>query len=196
MRFKIFETKVTVSFLFMTMICILLLTDRTGFILPMLFAVLIHETGHLFLMWLFGCAPSEINLIPASVRITASAQREKGPNILILFFGPFLNIIIFLVIFLNYKVFGEERFLVFALVNLIYGVFNLLPFKGLDGGSILEELISPLGRKNTVRIMGSITLTAGMVFLAFAIILAFRGNTNYSAFIMALYLLITVVVKF
>ena len=71
MRFKLFGTEFYISFLFAAVITAMLAFDRTGFILPLFFAVLVHELGHLTAMWVLDCAPKRIRLIPAAVEITA-----------------------------------------------------------------------------------------------------------------------------
>ena len=50
MSFKIFSVKITVSFLFMATLCLMLLSDKTGYALLMILAVIIHEAGHFFVM--------------------------------------------------------------------------------------------------------------------------------------------------
>ena len=77
MKIRFLGTEIYISFLFMALICIMLATDRTGLLMPTLFAVLMHEIGHLFAMWLLDCEPKQIRLIPASVQITAPIT--KGP---------------------------------------------------------------------------------------------------------------------
>lgn len=69
--------------------------DRTGYILPLLFAVLMHEGGHLAAMWILDCAPKRVRLVPASVEITAKmtvSHKTKLPwrfadRLLILYFS-------------------------------------------------------------------------------------------------------------
>ena len=51
MKFTFLGTKIYVSFFFTAAITVMLATDRTGYMLPTLFAVIIHEAAHLFVMW-------------------------------------------------------------------------------------------------------------------------------------------------
>ena len=76
MRFKLFGTDIYISFLFASVITLMLLFDKTGLILPLLFAVFMHEIGHLFMMYIRLAAPKRIKLIPASVQITKPFIRD------------------------------------------------------------------------------------------------------------------------
>ena len=46
MRFKLLGTEFYVSFLFSAVITAMIAFDRTGYILPLLFAIVMHELGH------------------------------------------------------------------------------------------------------------------------------------------------------
>lgn len=196
MRFKLFSTEIYISFLFAAMVAFLLASDRTGFALPTLFAVLIHEIGHLFAMWLLECSPKSIRLIPASVQITRSITTVYRNDILIALSGPFANILLFCVLYLNFITYKNETVLYYSAVNLIVALFNLMPVTGLDGGIILFSLIAKKRDVNrailTLRI---ITMAIAVILLSFAIALTIKGNFNLSVYIIAIYLLISVLMK-
>ncbi|MEE0946651.1 MAG: hypothetical protein U0M42_07505 [Acutalibacteraceae bacterium] len=196
MSFKIFSTKVTVSFLFTAMICILLICDRTGFAFPMLCSVVFHEMGHLAAMHICRCPPTEIRLIPASVQICSPVVSLKH-EVFILVCGPLCNLLLFGVLFVNCCLFSSIYFLEFSIINLIYGAFNMMPVKGVDGGSVLHILLCRYwGDRKAERIMNFITVIGAVCFLGGAVFLSFKGIVNYSAYIMALYLVLSVFLKF
>ena len=56
MKFRLLGTEFYVSFLFAAVITAMIAFDRTGYILPLLFAIVMHELGHLTIMWLLDCA--------------------------------------------------------------------------------------------------------------------------------------------
>lgn len=196
MTFKFFSTKVKVSFLFMAVLCIILLFDSTGYAFPMLCAVLFHETGHFIAMHICGCAPKEINLIPGSVQITCAFAPIRQ-EIFILLCGPAFNLALFTLLFINCYIFSNYFLLEFALINMLYGLFNLIPVKGLDGGSVLYEIIlkkSGIKKANTVILI--LTAFAIIALAALAVAMTLKGSTNYSAYIMVLYLILSVLLKF
>lgn len=197
MRFSLFNTKIYVSFLFLSLICLFLLIDKTGLFLPMLTATFFHEFGHLFCMWIFGCQPKEINLIPGSVQIVSSYCSAENKNILIMLSGPFANLLIFFILFLNYCFFGDDSHIVFAFVNLLLGVFNLLPIKGLDGGTVLQNIITSKYNEKTANMtLNVISVIAACVLGVTAILLSVAGKTNLSAYILSVYLILSVLLKF
>lgn len=174
----------------------MMLCDRTGLFIPMLLSVFIHESGHLLLMWIFDCVPTEIKLIPGSVQICAPVCAGK-PTVLISLAGPIANIIVFAAVFVSSIMFRDDYYITFALVNLVYGIFNMLPLAGLDGGSALEELlIRKKGADFARRTLNVVTVCAAVFALSVAVFLSFIGKANYSAYILALYLVLSVLFKF
>lgn len=196
MSFKLFSTKVTVSFLFTAMVSVLLLCDRTGFAFPMLCSVVFHEAGHLAAMYVCGCAPTEVRLIPGSVQICMPTVTLKH-EVFILVCGPLINLILFSVLFINCYIFSNVWFLDFSVINLIYGAFNILPVKGVDGGSVLHIFLSRIfGLRKADTALNTITVITAILVLLSAVFLTVKGNANYSAYIMALYLILSVFLKF
>ena len=195
MRFRAFGTEFYISFLFAAVITALIAADRTGFVLPLLFAVLIHELGHLAAMWVLDCAPKRVRLVPAAVEITTKIGGGKH-EIFIALCGPTVNLLLFTVLFLNYLAFNNDGYLTIGLINLLIGLFNLLPVTGLDGGTVLFNLLCR--RKDPQKaglIMRIINLSVALAALITAITLCFRGQFNLSFFILALYLAVMSVIK-
>lgn len=196
MRFKIFGTEFYISFLFAAVITALLAFDRTGYALPLLFAVGMHEAGHLTAMWILGCAPKRIRLVPAAVEITSGFGRGRRHEITVALCGPAVNIILFFILWFNYAAFGGELSLYCGLINLLIGIFNLLPVTGLDGGTVLEcLLVKKLEFRRARLVMRILNLSFAAAAAALGVTLAFMGRFNMSFFIFALYLVITSLVK-
>lgn len=196
MKFKLFGTEIYVSFLFCAVVCFMLAIDRTGLVIPTLFAVLLHECGHLLAMWAADCQPRAIRLIPTSVQIIRGFSPKKCGELAITVCGPLANLVVFVALFINYKIFGSEQSLIFAILNLAIALFNLLPVSGLDGGTLLEIAISRLTdiykAESIVRI-----ITAVFAFFAFllGVYLWVSGTVNISVFIVALYLGVCSLIK-
>ena len=195
MKIKLFGTKIYISFLFSATIALMLATDRTGLIIPMLFAALIHETGHLLAMWAADCAPREIRLILASVQIIEGFPVSDRKSAAIILAGPFGNMAVSAALFINYNL-GAEFSLKFALLNAVLAVFNMLPVSGLDGGRLLLLLI---GRHKDLyfaeMIVRLITVAYSVLALVLGVTLLFFGRANISVFIVALYFAVWVIIK-
>ena len=119
MRFKLLGTEFYISFLFAAVITAMIAFDRTGYILPLLFAVLMHEGGHLAAMWILDCAPKRVRLVPASVEITAKMTASHKNEIAVALCGPLVNIILFITFGLNYLVYKRSLSLICCLINLL-----------------------------------------------------------------------------
>ena len=169
MKFSFLGTKIYVSFFFMAAITLMLATDRTGYMLPTLFAVIVHEAAHLFVMWVQDSAPLSIRLIPASVQINQKFSFSPKNDILIAAAGPVANLTLSACLYFNYAAFGNLTVLYYSLLNLIIGGFNLLPVRGLDGGTILYTLICKFwGEAKAALIMRLVTLilAVAVIFVA------------------------------
>lgn len=196
MKIKVFGTEIYISFLFAALIAFLLATDRTGLIIPTLFASAIHEGGHLFAMWICECQPKSIRLIPTSMQIVRGFSSKPKGEIAIALLGPAANIAVFLCLLINFFLFGNEDILIFALINLILAIFNLLPVTGLDGGTVLKNIIARKTDLYTAeRKVRIVTLILAAIILFAGVYIALSGKFNISVFIMAVYLFICAVVR-
>lgn len=196
MKFKIFGTEIYISFLFFAVITVMLATDKTGLLLPALFAVFAHETAHLFIMWVLDAAPKRIKLIPASVQISTSISKRYRNDILVSLAGPLVNLILFGTLYLNYLFYENILTLYYALLNLVIGLFNLIPVAGLDGGNILFSLLCKYKDINKATlIMKFITIIIALTVIIIAVMLTIKGKLNISLYIMGIYLFIMSLVK-
>ena len=196
MRFKIFGTEIYLSFLFLGLITIMLATDKTGFMLPTIFAVVMHETAHLFAMWLLDCSPKRIKLIPASVQISTSFSKGYKNDILVSLSGPVINLVLFGTLYYNYLCFENQATINFALINLVFGIFNLLPVKGLDGGTVLLSILCKfMNIDRAVLIVRASTAIIASAIIMLAIMLTVGGKMNLSLYIIGIYLFIMCLMK-
>ncbi len=174
----------------------MLATDRTGYMLPSIFAVMLHEAAHLFTMWVLDCAPNSVRLIPASIQINSKFSFQYKNDILIALAGPLINILMFICLYFNFAAFGNMTVLIYALLNLIYGVFNLLPVKGLDGGTILYSILCKFKNPDkSALIMKIINLILAVAVIFVAVTLTFRYKLNISIYIVGIYLLVMGLMK-
>ncbi len=196
MKFKIFGTEIYISFLFCAVLCLMLVADRTGLVIPTLFAVFIHEAGHLFAMWAADCQPRAIRLIPASVQIIRGFSPKRCGELAVTICGPVANLVLFFVLYANYFIFKNEQSLEFSILNLVIALFNLLPVSGLDGGTLLTFFISRFTdvykAESAVRI---ITVAFALVAFLVGVYLWVSGTVNISVFIVAVYLAVCGLIK-
>ena len=196
MKFKFLGCEIYVSFLFCALITVMIAFDKTGLIVPTLCAVLFHEMGHLFCMWLEDIAPKRIKLIPSSVQITSDITARYKTDIKVSLFGPLVNFFLFIVLYINFYIFKNQITLIFSLINLIIGCFNLLPLKGLDGGRVIYSIIASkkdIAKANLA--LKAITLIFSVILIFVSVFLSFRKIFNPSLYIIALYFFILSLAK-
>lgn len=196
MRFKLFGTEIYISFLFAALVTAMIAFDRTGYAFPLLFAVIMHEAGHLCAMWITDSSPKRIRLVPASVEITSKIEFSRKNEAFTAFCGPAVNIVLFLTFWINYAVFHKEMSLICGIINLLIGLFNLLPLVGLDGGTILfNRLCRKKDESKACLIMRIINIAFASMLIFIAVCLCFKGKINITLFIMGLYLIIIALIK-
>ncbi len=136
---KIRGVNIGVSFSFFAVTAIMLLYGGAlcGEIFTALVCCVLHELGHLTFMALFSDKPESVVLYGGGIRIRPGSGRllSSAADMLILLSGCAVN---FLAAGIWYLISGFDFF---CAVNLLLGVFNLLPFKYFDGGRALEKLL-------------------------------------------------------
>lgn len=127
--------------------------------------VVLHELGHALTARGFGIATRDITLYPIGGVVRLERMpKAPGAELLITLAGPAVNFAIAAVLALALMVDGAldpvsggSRLADFAVilmqVNLVLGVFNLIPAFPMDGGRIFRALLSmPLGRYRATEI--------------------------------------------
>ena len=196
MKFKIFSTEINVSFLFMAVLTLALIIDKTGFILPVFLATVFHEAGHLAAMFVLHCQPKKINLIPGSIQIVRGFGVRAQGEFFILLSGPLSNLLFAAISFLFYYFLKVSFFISFSAVNLLIFAFNLLPVRGLDGGSILYLTLSKIASSSKCEvILDILSLLCGVFAVFFGVSGVLMGKINLSLAVLGLYVIIGVIIK-
>ena len=98
-----------------------------------LLAAMIHEAGHVMCALLFGVGIKNVVFGVGGITIKTQGRVLSGfCEVMLLLSGPAVNIAVWTGAFLMGK--GDPG--AFARANLILGIFNLMPIKGLDGGGV------------------------------------------------------------
>ncbi|MGR6545440.1 M50 family metallopeptidase [Paenibacillus tundrae] len=112
-----------------------------------LFAIVfIHECGHAAAAALLGCRVVSIQMLPFGgvAVIEDGGKLTAWREIAIALAGPLQNIVMVgVVLLLQYMQVGDPIFLSYIIQgNLLIALFNLLPILPLDGGKIVQALVS------------------------------------------------------
>lgn len=143
MCFNVFGIKVEITFLFVAFIAFILTMKAPSNVLITVMSSLIHEVGHLLIMFILGSRPEKVRFELTGINIIRNQDmRISNKNeILISIGGPLANSFIFILCCLYLCFYKNNSILMFACINLILMTFNLLPIKGLDGGNALYFLL-------------------------------------------------------
>lgn len=186
-KLRVFKTPIYVSYYFCALITLLLLLDRTGVFFISLTAVTIHETSHLLCMKICKSNVIKIELNLSSLRIFTSGT-DTRKSMLIALSGPLGNFVFCLMfLFVGLKD--------YAFVNLIIGVFNLLPVAGLDGGDILGIIVKKHSSKCVLILLTVLSVSVCVLIIASGFFLFLSKNHNPTLIFVGIYLLFKIYYK-
>lgn len=146
------------DFSFPAVLALLFLQSESEFMKETFFVCLIHELGHGIVMTLTGAGIREIRFYAAGIRMTANTCLLNTFQMSAIYFsGPFVNL---LCAFFFWKHQPVTAFLHFSI-----GMFNLLPYRILDGGAALESLFETRSDLLQIRNKFCILLSISAFFL-------------------------------
>lgn len=190
LKLRAVGTDICVSYPFIAVFTILSFTDKSEYFTASLSAVLLHELGHIAAMKIMSVHIEIIRFKLGAINIVADCFGSKKQSAAIALAGPIVNLSLSVLYFVC------DGFLhIFGAVNLVVGVFNLLPISGLDGNDISYYLLSHVfGRAGelTARI-----LSTAVLFVAAAVCAAlfFYVKPNISLVFAVIYLIILTIFK-
>ena len=174
--------------------------DRSMQTASALTAALIHELGHVALMRICGIKLTSLTILPYGLEMTTDRPPASFyEDIAVSSAGCLINMITFPIFYrLGATLNGDLGyfFTLTAFASLTLGILNAFPISSLDGGSMLEALLSLFLPSNTayrtVRIISFVFLFILWVLATY--VFMFSGY-NYSLFAMAIWLFARVFLK-
>lgn len=188
-KFRIFNTEVGFTYGFFCAVILLVLSDVTGMFFVSYIAVILHEAGHFFVLYRLKTGVCEVTFGISGVKTVKRKILSEKETFLVAFAGPAVNLILFALYFSKLPALKY-----FAVVNLLIGVFNLLPVRGLDGGDITEYLLRKSVHKRVI--LNAISVLTVTVLLVFAILLTVYRYANITVLICGVYLFILSILSF
>ncbi len=155
--------KIRVEFSFLLFNALIFIFRDSLLILGFYGACIIHELGHIIAVYLTGGEILSIQFSWTGIKMTASTPKTNKSAIFVQLCGPLANLLAFLLLIAC----GKTGY--FAIFCLAEGFLNLLPYKFLDGGTILELLAEISPNEKKCRIFNSFLRI--IVFLIFTIYL-------------------------
>lgn len=183
-------TKIHVSPAVLLLLTIFIWLSSAALLAAVLLAALCHELGHyLTLQFLGGRVESiTITALGAEMQIAPDSRLSYGGELLATVAGPAVNLILALMMALWGRC--VPIFYLLAGVQLLLGLFNLLPIAPLDGGSILWLVIAWFTEPYTAdRAAADVGLATAVFLLAVTAMLISRTGGGGFLIFMALWLL-------
>lgn len=156
-------------------------------------SVIFHEYGHALTgRYLYGSECHGIYLLPfgGMALIDGDALDEPEKEAMVALAGPLASILLAVASFVLFALTGSYLLGMLAIINLLLGVFNLLPIYPMDGGRILkagfwwyyedqQEATKKVSGMSFIfaAVLGVVCLAAGYIWIA--ILMAFVAYLNY-----------------
>lgn len=190
MRLRINNFLLTISFPALAIAAFVVINSNFSNYFLCFIAIIIHEIGHLFVMKLLGLSPKGIEIKAFNIKIIESSRYNTSfsKDIAVIFAGPLLNIIFYL-IFINI-------YAGFAFINLFIGLFNLLPAESLDGGQFIYLiLLNFFSSEKSAKITDIITIITSLPLFFFGILILLNSKYNFSMLFIGIYLVLTLFIR-
>jgi len=134
-KFRRFGIYIQISIFYLAVITIISFLDQTGIAVWGFLSSLIHEFGHIVVLYMVGGKIALLSFEITGIRMTIKQSLSIWKEALVLSAGCIVN-------FLGCILCMKFGLLSGATVNLCIGAFNLLPSKALDGGRLLTLILN------------------------------------------------------
>ncbi|MEE1012262.1 MAG: site-2 protease family protein [Acutalibacteraceae bacterium] len=181
MKLNFGKTVLRINISFAAAVTLTLIIDESGLCAAALFCCVIHELGHIICLYILGEKPGVIELSFYGVRLERNADcLNFVENIAVYLSGSAANLILSSVLFFIGKSSGIKTA---AVVSLCVGIFNMLPCQPLDGGNLLELILSGFTDEEKCRkicFFVSAAMVLPLLICGFLLLLR-NGNTTLLA---------------
>lgn len=194
MRFKIKNTDIKIGFSFVAIVLLSIVCDNTGICISSVIVTFCHEAVHLCFIFLFKAEITEFSLsfFGGNIKRKSITDTDNFKEALISLSAPVFNI--FAGILLRFAV--SEKMVLFGNINLLMGVFNILPFCEFDGGRGLYYFLCLKFSSETAE--KTVTVTSVLVVTAFSFIacyIFFGYEKNYMMLVISVYMAVLLIAK-
>ncbi|MFD1426456.1 stage IV sporulation protein FB [Kroppenstedtia sanguinis] len=183
--------RIRIHSLFWLVIFTSVVTGQFLEVITLFVLVLIHELGHVTVAHSYGWRMSGIQLLPFG-GVAHTEEWGTVPareEVAVALAGPFHNVmmVLFGYVFFQMGWWSEEWMQYFVQGNTLMAGFNLLPIYPLDGGRILQALLSyRFSYRRTLTLSLTCSLTGACLILLWSV---WGGSWNLNLCVIALFLL-------
>lgn len=163
MTFQIGDVEIELKRSFFFLLTFFLICDPMGFGIYAFLSCVIHEMGHLILLFVFHQHPKRVVAEAFGIRIEKNTRfLSYRQEAMMLLAGPLTNLLAFGILYSVGAYTGQYGVMLVSVVNFVLGLFNLLPIVPLDGGRVLNLL---LRQGLSVTAADRATILIGVLFL-------------------------------
>lgn len=185
--------RVRLNFSFAATVTLMLFFFDERIVLTSVCASLLHESGHIFFLTLFRCAPVTVILSAFGMRIERPPHSPLsfGKEIAISLGGIIFNIGAALLFAVCGILSGNKGFSVLAAVNLLVALMNSLPNMNLDlGRAIYYFLMGTAGTEKAERVLKVLSVAFALLSAVFFVFYTVFLRFNISLAIITVYIII------
>lgn len=177
----------------MAMITLIFVMDKSYTAIIGLVSAFFHEMGHLIAIYLTKGKIKQVTFGLINVDIVKedyNLDNDIKNELLIFSSGPLVNFIIALIFGFINTINSSTSYQMISYQNVFLGIVNLLPINSLDGGKILESILS---RKLEYNLYEKILNITSFIFLVplctLGILVLLKSKYNFSLLILVCYLI-------
>ncbi|MBQ8135322.1 MAG: hypothetical protein IJ192_13110 [Clostridia bacterium] len=198
MRIRLKNFTVEVSFPLIAVMTAVILYDSGMTAAVCLIAILLHEGGHLLVLWYFGSFPKKIRITLFDIAIVdrSKALMDTKKELAVVLAGVTSNFIFAAVSYLLYIITGQTFFSGLINANLTLAVFNSLPADSLDGGQALYILLCrhfPVSKAIFLLDIISFVVLIPTACLGFLVLL--QSKYNFTLLLTSVYLMAAILIR-
>ncbi len=180
--------RIEIRFSFPAVLAVILCTDTSGTALLCLLACALHEIGHIAVMCIDGRLPEKIVFYGGGMKLTGG-----GKSIPVIISGCAVNFLLFAAF---YYFAADYNLRLFGVLNLLTGLFNLMPVQPFDGYNLLEKLLIRFLPPEKIASVLKITEVAACAAAAPLIVIFFlNGGVNFSSVVFLFYLFVVDIIE-
>ena len=192
------STRYKIDFTFALTVTLMLIFCHKETVLICLMSSLLHEAGHLILMYTLGQKVLAVTFGAFGIRIDRQSEtRASYKNEAIIAFGGIgVNLIIALVSAIYYIVSGCSFAIRLTAVNIFIAIFNSIPIDTLDIGRVLRyTLLCHYDERRCHIIMKTVSVIAVNILSLICIIYSLKFTVNPSLIAVTVYLYVITLFK-
>lgn len=195
-KFKLLGVMISIDFLFIAVITLFSVLDKTGFSLMGIAVCLMHEMGHIIAFYIIGEKPDELVFEMSGIRLSKSfGNISHSKEFFVLISGSLVNFICFFALCGNLHK-GINNINIFAVFHLLIGVFNLIPARCFDGGKLTELFLTLfLSQGMSYKISLILDFLSVVLMLVLSVYFTASAKNSLTLIIMTGYLIFSSVLK-